>query len=68
MVALAKSVFDQHMPTPNQISKQKPDPKIVAQDLIAVPRGAISERGLRNNIVVSLQYMESWLKGTTEKR
>ena len=54
------------MPTPNQITKQKPDPKIVAQDLIAVPRGTISERGLRSNIIVSLQYMESWLKGRAD--
>jgi len=63
LVALAKSVFDEHMPQPNQIGKQKPDPKIVAQDLIAVPRGTISEQGVRSNVIVSLQYMESWLKG-----
>jgi malate synthase len=61
-------VFDEHMPTPNQVFKQKSDPKIVAQDLIAVPRGTITERGVRNNIIVSLHYTESWLKGIETER
>jgi malate synthase len=29
-----------------------------------VPDGQITEAGLRNNISVGLQYLESWLRGT----
>jgi len=37
---------------------------VTAADLLAVPGGQITEAGLRNNISVSLQYLESWLRGT----
>jgi malate synthase len=29
-----------------------------------VPEGTITEAGLRNNISVSVQYLESWLRGS----
>jgi malate synthase len=32
--------------------------------LLAIPDGTITEGGLRTNINVSLQYMESWLQGS----
>ena len=34
-----------------------------AADLLAVPDGPITERGLRVNINVGLRYLESWLRG-----
>jgi len=39
---------------------------VTAEDLLAihVPGGSVSEAGLRNNISVALQYLESWLRGT----
>ena len=33
-------------------------------DLLKVPEGTITEAGLRNNISVGLQYLESWLRGS----
>lgn len=63
LVPLAREVFDQHMPMPNQIEKQRPALTITAKDLLQVPEGTITPEGLRTNISVALQYMESWLRG-----
>jgi malate synthase len=62
LVALARSVFDTHMPFPNQIGK-KPAVKISASDLLKVPTGTITEQGLARNIDVGLQYLAAWLRG-----
>lgn len=63
LVPVAMEVFNRLMPTPNQLSKQLPDVNIKASDLLAIPEGAITEAGLRNNISVSVQYIASWLSG-----
>jgi malate synthase len=34
-----------------------------AADLLAVPAGSITERGLRNNVEVSIRYLAAWLGG-----
>ena len=64
LVAVAKEVFDAHMPEANQIeSKPRPDVQVTAEELIRVPDGTISEHGLRQNIKVGIQYLEAWLGG-----
>jgi malate synthase len=63
LVALAKEVFDRYMPGPNQISRKLEDFQTTAADLIAVPKAEITEAGLRQNIAVSIGYLESWLRG-----
>lgn len=63
MVSLAMDVFNEHMPTPNQIEKEQPIEDISADDLLKVPHGTITEEGIRNNISVGIQYIESWLRG-----
>lgn len=63
LVPVAMEVFDRIMPEPNQISKQRPDIEVSAEDLLAVPEGAITESGLRTNISVGVQYVEAWLRG-----
>lgn len=63
LVPVALAVFNEHMPTPNQIAKPLPDYTISAEDLLALPHGTISAAGLRQNISVCLQYMEAWLRG-----
>lgn len=62
LVTVAKEVFDQHMPTPNQIDKQL-NLQITAEELLAMPEGTISEEGVRKNINVAILYLESWLRG-----
>jgi len=63
LVPVAMEVFNRLMPTPNQVSKQLPDVKMKASDLLAIPEGAITEAGLRNNISVCVQYLASWVTG-----
>ena len=67
LVPVAKEIFDKYMPEPNQISSHKKWRKHraarQAQDLIAVPKGDITEKGLRWNIDVGMQYLHSWLGG-----
>ena len=51
------------MPQPNQIDRRRDDVQVTADDLLQVPEGEISERGLCHNIDVGIQYMASWLGG-----
>ncbi|AMA72226.1 MULTISPECIES: malate synthase A [Aneurinibacillus] len=64
LVPVAMEVFDELMPTPNQIHKKREDVQVTAADLLAVPEGAITEEGLRTNISVGIQYIEAWLRGS----
>lgn len=64
LVAIAKEVFDEHMKTPNQINVTREDVHVTAADLLKVSKGEITEKGLRLNIDVGIQYMESWLRGS----
>jgi malate synthase len=64
LVPVAKEVFDQHMPRPNQYERQRPDVHVSAKDLLAFqPEKPITEAGLRNNISVGIQYLGAWLAG-----
>src|SRR5712691_5175007 len=64
LVAIAKAVFDEHMPRPNQYDRQRPDVSVTAKDLLDFrPEGPITEAGLRNNISVGIQYLGAWLAG-----
>jgi malate synthase len=64
LVPIAKQVFDQHMPQPNQYDRQRPDVNVTAKDLLNFqPEKPITEAGLRNNISVGIQYLGSWLAG-----
>jgi malate synthase len=63
LVPIAKEIFDAHMKTPNQIFVKREDVHVTAKDLLEVPTGEISETGLRMNINIGLQYLESWLRG-----
>ena len=62
LVSVAKDIFDQLMPSQNQIDK-KFDYQITENDLLEIPRGEITEKGVRKNINVGILYIESWLMG-----
>ncbi|HWZ67708.1 MAG TPA: malate synthase A [Stellaceae bacterium] len=64
LVAIAKEVFDREMPQPNQIARKRQDVHVTASDLVAVPKGTITEAGLRQNLNVGIGYIEAWLRGT----
>jgi malate synthase len=64
LVPVAKRVFDEYMKGPNQLNVKREDVHITQADLLAVPPGEITEKGLRWNIDVGLQYVEAWLRGS----
>ncbi len=63
LVSVAKDIFDQYMPTDNQIDK-KFEYHIKEANLLEVPKGEITQKGVRKNINVGILYLESWLMGT----
>ena len=63
LVPIAMEVFDAGMPQPNQIATAMPAAEITAKDLLAVPEGPITEKGLRQNLNVGILYLEAWLRG-----
>jgi|SRR5579872_1052901 len=64
LVPVAREVFDEHMKSRNQIRMPaEKQSKIRAEDLVQIPAGTITEGGVRRNISVGLQYLESWLRG-----
>jgi malate synthase len=67
LVPVAMEVFDQALgEKPHQKDCLRQEVQVTARDLInfEVPGGQITEAGLRQNISVALQYLESWLRGT----
>ena len=64
LVEVAKQVFDEYMQEPNQIGVKRDDVHITPADLLTVPPGEVTEKGLRWNIDVGLQYLEAWLRGS----
>ena len=64
LAPLANGVFDEHMPTPNQIHVL-PEEHVSAEDLsdTKIADFAISTDGIRENLYIALCYIESWLRG-----
>ncbi|MDA8193500.1 MAG: malate synthase A [Thermaerobacter sp.] len=66
LVPVAMAVFDAHLGSrPNQLDKKRVEVEVRADELLnlAVPNGTITAAGLRNNVRVAIQYLESWLRG-----
>ncbi len=63
LVPVAMEVFDQHMKGANQIERINVDTIITEKDLLRPIEGDITETGIRTNISVGIQYLQSWLMG-----
>jgi malate synthase len=63
LVAVAREVFDAHMTGANQLHVKRDDVTARASDLLEVTPGTRSMAGLRHNVRVGVQYLESWLRG-----
>ena len=65
LVPVAKDAFDRLMPAANQIATRKrEDVRVTAADLLKFePESPITEKGLRLNINVAIQYIGAWLAG-----
>jgi malate synthase len=67
MVELCKEVFTAVLgDRPNQVDKKREDVQVTAEQLLDVRStpGEVTEAGLRSNISVGIQYIESWLRGS----
>lgn len=64
LAKIAGEVFNENMPTPNQLHVRREDVQVNANDLLNmnVP-GGITEEGIRKNLNIGLGYMEGWLRG-----
>ncbi|MGH3351632.1 MAG: malate synthase A [Nocardioides sp.] len=66
MVEACRDAFDKVLgDKPNQRHRLREDVQVTAAQLLDVKStpGAITEAGLRSNISVGIQYLESWLRG-----
>jgi len=66
LVPVALEVFDRVLgEQPHQKHRLREDVQVTARDLldVRVPGGRMTEGGLRNNVSVALQYLDSWLRG-----
>lgn len=63
LVHVAMEVFNTYMPNANQIELKKETLIVTQKDLLEVPKGTVTEEGIRKNINVSILYLASWLDG-----
>jgi malate synthase len=66
LVQIATECFDNVLgDRPNQIDRRRDEVRVQAPQLIdvAIPDGSVTEAGLRVNVSVGIQYIESWLRG-----
>jgi malate synthase len=63
LVPVAQQIFDQYMPTPNQLDVLRTDVQVRREQLLAAPNGTISRAGFDNNVEVCLRYTAAWLGG-----
>jgi malate synthase len=69
LVGVATEVFDIALGNMrNQLYVRRDDVDVRAEDLLGLngllSRTGVSEAGLRTNVAVGIQYLESWLRGT----
>ncbi len=67
LVPVAREVFDEVLGSrPNQIDRDRADVSVSAEDLldVRIPGAGVTMDGVRNNVSVALQYLESWLRGS----
>jgi malate synthase len=63
LVPIAQAIFDQYMPTPNQLGMLRSDVQVIREQLLAPCIGTISRGGFDNNVEVCLRYTAAWLDG-----
>ena len=66
LVPVALEVFDAKLgEQPNQLDRLRDDVHVTAAQLLDAKStpGAVTEAGVRNNVSVGIQYLESWLRG-----
>jgi len=63
LAPIAMDAFNSVMPESNQLHNMRDEVEVIADDLLSVPSGDITESGIRSNIRIGIQYIEAWLRG-----
>jgi len=63
LVATARAELEAVIDGPHQLDNHREDVWVTAADLLEVPRGEVTEAGLRQNVNVGILYLEAWLRG-----
>jgi malate synthase len=66
LVPVAKDIFDHHLgDQPHQKDVLRDDVDVTADHLLdfQIENGRITENGVRTNVEIALQYLDSWLQG-----
>jgi len=64
LVPVAKEIFDEYMPGANQIDFAGGGAGApLRDDLLRLPEGPITEKGMRQNINVGILYLDAWFGG-----
>ena len=63
LIPVARAIFDEHMPTPNQHHVLRRDVQASRDELVAPCSGTITRAGFENNVEVCVRYMAAWLDG-----
>ena len=63
LVPVAKAIFDEHMPGPNQHAVLRRDVQVDRDALIAPSPGTITRAGFEGNVEVCVRYLAAWLDG-----
>jgi len=63
LIPVARAVFDEKMPAPNQRQVLREDVVVSRDDLIRPSVGTITRQGFDNNVEVCVRYIAAWLDG-----
>lgn len=63
LIPIARAIFDEHMPTPNQHGVLREDVRVSRDDLIRPSTGTITRAGFEGNVEVCVRYLAAWLDG-----
>lgn len=63
LIPVARAIFDEHMPAPNQHDVLRRDVQVTRDDLVSPCTGTITRAGFENNVEVCVRYMAAWLDG-----
>jgi len=64
LVDVAKTIFNEYMPTPNQLHiLPEGAENISATDLLSLPPGTVTLPGVHDNVEICLQYIANWIQG-----
>lgn len=63
LIPIARTIFDEYMPTRHQHDVLREDVEATRDDLLARPNGTISRKGFENNVEVCVRYLAAWLDG-----